>query len=61
MNAEESSPSRFVPGPGVYAVSANLLAGSVLPPGRQDYLAWFRGQEPEGRAGWSIGIYRVAP
>ncbi|MBZ5610305.1 MAG: hypothetical protein LAP38_18740 [Acidobacteriia bacterium] len=50
---------RLQPTPGVYAVSVNLVLGFVLPPGYQDYFAYFRERQPVGRAGYSIFIYRV--
>jgi hypothetical protein len=55
----DALPARFVPEPGIYAISANLLTGAVLPPQHSDYFEWFRDRRPEGRAGWSIYIYNV--
>jgi hypothetical protein len=57
---EGQFPARYVPEPGVYAVSLNLVTGVVLPPAHEDYFARFRDLKPEGRAGWSIFIYRLA-
>jgi 4-amino-4-deoxy-L-arabinose transferase-like glycosyltransferase len=50
---------RFSPPPGLYAISANLLAGFLYPRGREDYLANFRNRTPVARAGYSILIYEV--
>jgi hypothetical protein len=47
------------PAPGLYAVSANFLAGFLFPPGYEDYLAYFRQRPPDARAGYSILIYEV--
>jgi hypothetical protein len=47
------------PAPGVYAVSANSLAGIAFPRGYEDYLQDFRGRTPIARAGYSISIYEV--
>jgi hypothetical protein len=52
-------PHSFQPTPGLYAVSANFLAGFLFPPGYEDYLAYFRPRTPDARAGYSIFIYRV--
>ena len=49
----------FQPTPGIYAVSANFLAGFLFPPGYEDYLAYFRHRAPDARAGYSILIYEV--
>ena len=56
---ENTPPTRFVPTPGVYAISMNLVTGVVLPPRWNDYLASFRQCQPIGRASWSIYIYRI--
>lgn len=50
---------RFVPEPGYYAVSANLLTGQYFAPKYRNYFAGFRESEPVGRAGYSIFIYRI--
>ena len=52
-------PHTFHPQPGVYAVSANFLAGFLFPRGYEDYLADFRRRPPDARAGYSILIYDV--
>ncbi len=52
-------PHTFQPAPGIYAVSANFLAGFLFPPGYEDYLAYFRQRPPDARAGYSILIYEV--
>jgi hypothetical protein len=49
----------FRPQPGVYAISVNLLAGFLFPPGHEDYLEYFRQRRPDAHAGYSILIYRV--
>jgi len=56
-SAAKQNPLR--PAPGIYAISANYLAGFLLPQGLNDYFAYFRGLRPIGRAGYSILIYRV--
>lgn len=61
FDMNQPAPDRFVPEPGVYAISANYVAGFVLPPARSDYFAWFREHRPMARAGWSMWIYRVEP
>ncbi len=45
----------------VVAVSATNLQGVYLEPEDRALLARFRDEEPIGRAGWSIRIYRVSP
>jgi len=45
----------------VVAVSATNLQGVYLEPEDRALLARFRDEEPIGRAGWSIRVYRVSP
>jgi hypothetical protein len=45
----------------IVAVSATNLQGVYLEPEDRALLARFRDEEPIGRAGWSILIYRVSP
>ena len=44
---------------GVIAISATNLQGVYYPPGKTDYLAWYRQQTPIAKIGYSIFIYRV--
>ena len=50
---------QYRPQSGIYAVSANFLAGFLFPPGYGEYLAYFRDRRPDARAGYSIFIYEV--
>ncbi len=50
---------RLEPPPGVYAISVNNLLGLGFPEAYQEYFAWFRNRPPDGRAGYSIFVYRV--
>jgi len=49
----------YQPPPGLYAVSANFLAGFLFPRGYEDYLDGFRRRRPDAYAGYSILIYAV--
>lgn len=49
------------PEPGIYAISATLLPGSLLPAGVQELLQFFRTEKPVARIGYSIYIYDVRP
>lgn len=49
----------FQPAPGIYAISANLIAGQFFEPAYRDYFQAFRRMTPIGYAGYSIYIYRV--
>jgi hypothetical protein len=53
--------TRLAPAPGVYAISVNTLLGYFFSPAYQDYFAYFKSRRPDGRAGYSIFIYRVEP
>jgi hypothetical protein len=57
--AEAPPTLRFQPQPGLYAISVNVLAGFLFPPGHENYLEYFRQRQPLERAGYSILIYRV--
>ena len=50
---------RYQVQPAIYAVSVNYLTGFLAPPGYEDYLAYFRERQPDGRAGYSILIFEV--
>lgn len=52
---------RYVPAPGYYAISANLLPGHFFQPRYRDYYAAFRSMQPIHRAGTSILVYHVKP
>ena len=56
---ETDLPRRYVPRPGTYAISVNFLTGYLCPPGYENYLAEFRGRQPDASAGYSILIYDV--
>jgi hypothetical protein len=49
----------YEPGPGFYAISANLLPGHFFGPQHRDYYKVFREMEPIAKAGYSIHIYLV--
>lgn len=49
----------FQPTPGIYAISANLIAGQFFEPPYRDYYQAFRKMKPIGYAGYSIYIYEV--
>ena len=53
-------PPPVIPEPGVYAISATLLAspGWMAATFRDTY-AWFRDHEPDAQVGYSILIYNV--
>ena len=49
----------YTPEPGWYAISATSLRLGLTLPGSEDLYAYFRGREPDGRAGYSIYLYHV--
>lgn len=49
----------ITPEPGWYAISATSLRLGLLQPTNVDLYAFFRGQQPVGRAGYSIYLYEV--
>jgi hypothetical protein len=59
ISPDAGLPRRFEPGPGVYAVSANMLDGIIFARGWEDYLAAFRDRRPIARAGYSIFLYEA--
>ena len=58
-SAATPSGQRYHPEPGIYAISANILTGLLMPAGQEDYLAEFRSRTPDAYAGYSILIYTV--
>ena len=48
----------YRPAPGLYAISANLIAGQFLEKNWRDYYKAFREAEPIDYAGFSIYIYQ---
>jgi len=58
-NDELAKGTVFHPDPGLYAVSATLLPGTVFDTKYRDYFRVFRAMHPIARAGYSILIYRV--
>jgi len=49
----------ITPEPGWYAISATSLRLGLLQPANVDLYAFFRAQQPVGRAGYSIYLYEV--
>ena len=49
----------YQPKPGLYAISVNVLTGFLFLRDREDYLTYFLQRPADGRAGYSILIYRV--
>lgn len=49
----------YTPEPGWYAISATSLRLGLTLPGSEDLYAYFRGREPDARAGYSIYLYHV--
>lgn len=49
---------RYQPGPGLYAISANLISGQFFAEGYRDFYKAFREATPIDYAGYSIYIYR---
>ena len=47
----------FVPEPGFYAISVNLLLGYYWEPPYRDYFRHFRERTPDAKAGYSIFLY----
>ena len=56
---QESAP-RIEPRPGVYAISANLIASQGwMTPKYHDAYSWFREHDPVDQVGHSILIYKI--
>ncbi len=53
------SETRLRPQPGLYAISASLLAGYLFAQPYRDYFAFFRSLHPIATPGYSVLIYRV--
>jgi len=51
--------TQLQPGPGIYAISANLITGQFLEKPYRDYYRVFREAKPIAYAGYSIYIYRL--
>jgi len=49
----------YVPSPGYYAISANMLPGHFFPPEFRGFFKHFRNQRPFARAGDAIYLYKV--
>lgn len=59
MNPEARPFYPHDPAPGIYAISATTLQGVHFDD--HDRFAWFRGQDPLDKVGYSIFLYDVAP
>lgn len=59
-NAELANGVRvYVPTPGYYAISANMLPGHFFPPEYREFFTHFKNRAPFARAGDAIYLYKV--